>query len=147
MHTDRRDTTEHRRTYFILFSTSLSQFIDVSHLQVEAFNLDSGVTQPQLSFTAATVIIPGLKCNGKKIFFLCFIWRLDHWHWYIWTVTFTLWSNSTGTVSGDPKKDYMKSNSCVLRLSITTSLLLRLLLHWHYIYSRDVISWGVFWAV
>lgn len=78
MHTDRRDTTEQRHTYFILFSTSLSQFIEVSHLQMEAFNLNSGVTQPQLSFTAAAVIFPGLKCNGKKIIFLCFIWRHDH---------------------------------------------------------------------
>ena len=104
MHTDRRDTTEQRCTYFILFSTSLSQFIEVSHLQVEAFNLNSGVTQPQLSFTAAAVIIPGLKCYGKKILFLCFIWRHDHWHWYIWIVSFELWSYMTDTVSADPKK-------------------------------------------
>lgn len=44
------------RTFFLSCS-SLSQFIELSHPQVEAFNLDSGVTQPQLSFTAAAVTI------------------------------------------------------------------------------------------
>lgn len=43
------------RAYFFLSCSSLSQFIELSHLQVEAFNLDSGVTQPQLSLTAAAV--------------------------------------------------------------------------------------------
>lgn len=32
---------------------------------MEAFNLDSGATQPQLCFTAAAVIIPTLKSNGN----------------------------------------------------------------------------------
>lgn len=41
--------------------------ISLSHPQVEAFNVDSGVTQPQLSFTAAAVTIQTWrKCNEKK---------------------------------------------------------------------------------
>lgn len=45
--------------------TSLSQFIGVSHPQVEALNLDSSVTQPQLSPTAATVIVARLQPNRR----------------------------------------------------------------------------------
>lgn len=60
------DTQENMGARIFFFScSSLSQFIELSHPQLEAFNLDSGVTQPQLSFTAAAVIIPTLKSNGN----------------------------------------------------------------------------------
>lgn len=51
---------------FILSWSLRSQFIEVSQPQVEAFNLDSGVTQPQLSPAAAAAIVPRLKIQWKS---------------------------------------------------------------------------------
>lgn len=51
---------------FILSWSLPSQFIEVSHPRVEAFNLDSGVTQPQLSPTAAATIVTRLKIQWKS---------------------------------------------------------------------------------
>lgn len=54
---------EHGQAFSLLSCTSHSQFIEVSHPKVEAFNLDSSATQPQLSTAAAAVIIPRLNSN------------------------------------------------------------------------------------
>lgn len=51
---------------FVLSWSLPSQFIELSHPQVEAFNLDSGVTQPQLSPTAAATIVTRLKIQWKS---------------------------------------------------------------------------------
>lgn len=50
---------------FVLSWSLLSQFIEVSYPQV--FNLDSGVTQPQLSSAAAAVIVPRLRANENPL--------------------------------------------------------------------------------
>lgn len=51
---------------FIVSWSLPSQFTEVSHPQVEAFNLDGGVTQPQLSPAAAAAIVPRLKIQWKS---------------------------------------------------------------------------------
>lgn len=56
----------HKGAWTCIFFVSLvahSRFIELSHTEVEAFNLDSGVTQPQLSSNAAAVITLRLESN------------------------------------------------------------------------------------
>lgn len=71
-HNTRADTN---MCIFILSWSSPSQFIEVSQPQVEAFNLDSGVTQPQLSPAAAAAIVPRLKIQWKSS------WK--EWNWVL----------------------------------------------------------------
>lgn len=114
--------------------SSLSQFIELSHPQVEAFNLDSGVTQPQLSLAAAAGIISRLESNGEK---RNFIWTC------LLTTSFELWSHVTRVQllglkwwSGILKRWYENQQLCI----ITPSPLLRQKKHWCFVYGRDVIS-------